>query len=163
MPTRMAEMASVAVTVGDQTAGLERKIMARLNIIICDLCKGMSKVTLPYGMTLQSGKGKDREVTKAEICQKCYEDLSQRIQSDFDFNNSFSSRPRKDIKPAAELSPIDIIEIAKGENMVPSNIDNIAPPPQPKCLHGATSIIDDDGVTTQLKCRDCGEEWKAEL
>jgi len=123
--------------------------MARLNIIICDLCKQMSKVTLSFALTLQSGKGKDKEVTKSEICQKCYDNLKGRIKSDFDFNNSFSPQPR-----------VEIIDIANGEVIVPSKLNTvIAPPPQPSCLHEIKSFEPPNNV----RCRDCGEEWKAEL
>lgn len=136
--------------------------MARHNIIICDLCKNISKVTLPFGMTLQSGKGKNREITKAEICQKCYDSTRSRIESDFEFNNSFSSRPRMETRGAvSHLPSSDKIEIAAGESIVPSNIDNIAPPPQKKCFHEHTSLTDDDGEKSYLKCKDCGEEWEA--
>ena len=137
--------------------------MARLNIIICDLCKSMSKVTLPFGITLQSGKGKNKELTKAEICQKCYDSTRSRIESDFEFNNSFSSRPRTENRIASHLSNPDKIEIAAGESIVPSNVDNIAPPPQKKCLHDEKSIYDYDDVTetSYLRCKECGEEWEA--
>lgn len=102
--------------------------MARLNIIICDLCKNMSKATLQFGLTLQSGKGKNKEVKRAEICQKCYDVLIKKIESDFEFNNNFS------------LPRVEKVEIAEGESMVPSNINNVAPPPQPTCPHDKTSF-----------------------
>jgi len=130
--------------------------MARLNIIICDLCKGISKVTLQYILTLQSGKGKDKEVTKAEICPTCHEDLIGRVKSEFEFNNSFSSKPRREHRTTPSQ---DVIEIVEGESIVASNVDNIAPPPQPRCLHDRKSFIEDK--EDYLRCRDCGEEWKA--
>ena len=120
--------------------------MARLNIIICDLCKSMSKVTLPFCITLQSGKGKNREVNKAEICQGCYDNLYKKIESDFEFNNSFSSQPR-----------MEKVDITHGESIVPSNLNNVAPPPQPSCLHDRTSF----DPPSNIRCRDCGEEWRA--
>ena len=137
--------------------------MARLNIIICDLCKNMSKVTLPFGITLQSGKGKNKELTKAEICQQCYDATRGRIESDFDLNNSFSSRPRRETgRPANNMPSPEKIEIADGESIVPSNVDNIAPPPrQMKCTHEQTSVIDNEGTKIYLKCKECGEEWEA--
>ena len=136
-----------------------KETMARLNIIICDICKGMSNVTLLFGVTLQSGKGKNKELTKAEICQKCYDDLTSRIKSDFDFDNSFSSRPRLEKNRTALLpSPLKV-EIAEGESIVPSNVNNITPPPQPMCLHDRKSFVEDK--EDYLRCRDCGEEWKA--
>ncbi len=132
--------------------------MARLNIIICDLCKSMSKVTLPFGITLQSGKGKSKELTRAEICQNCYDLTLSRIESDFEFNKSFSTKPRMEV---GTISP-DKIEIAVGESIVPSNLDNVAPPPQKmQCTHMHTSLMDDEGTKLHLKCKDCGEEWEA--
>ena len=114
----------------------------------------MSKATLPFNITLQSGKGKNKEVTKAEICQQCYDATCSRIESEFEFNNDFSQKTR-----SGALSPA--IEITKGESIVPSNVDNIKPPPQPKCLHDRKSILEDDGEKTYLKCNECGEEWEA--
>jgi len=56
----------------------------------------------------------------------------------------------------------EIIEIGKGETIVPSNIDNIAPTPQKvKCLHGKSSLVDVKGTISYLKCKECGEEWEA--
>ena len=118
--------------------------MAKLNIIICDLCKNVSKVELPFTITLQSGKGKDKEVTKAEICIECYNELYKRIELDFDFNNSLTPQPRKTEK----------IEI-DGEVIVPSNL-NTAATQKLKCQHERTSFD-----PPNLICRDCGEEWRA--
>lgn len=122
--------------------------MARLSIIICDLCKSMSKVTLPFCITLQSGKGKTKEVKKADICQGCYDNLYKKIEHDFEFNNSFLPQPK-----------VEKVDIAEGESIVPSNLNNIVPPPRPSCLHDRTSFE----PPNDIKCKDCGEEWKAEL
>jgi len=108
----------------------------------------MSKATLQFGLTLQSGKGKTKEVKKSEICQECYDRLYKKIENEFEFNNSFSSQPR-----------MEKVEIAEGESIVPSNINNVVPPPEPSCLHEKTSF----DPPNNIRCRDCGEEWKAEL
>jgi hypothetical protein len=107
----------------------------------------MSKVSLSFTLVLQSGKNKDKEVTKSEICQNCYDDLYGSIKSDFEVNNSF---------PLPQTENPKKIEITKGETIVPSNTDNIALPPQPKCYHDKKSF-DEPYVT----CRDCGEKWRA--
>jgi len=118
--------------------------VARLNIIICDLCKSISSATLPFALALQSGKGKDKEQTKAEICQKCYDSIYKKIESDFDFNKSLKPQPR-----------LEKIEITEGESIVPSkNITSV--PLEHKCPHDKTSFD-----PPNLRCRDCGEEWRA--
>ena len=119
--------------------------MAKLNIIICDLCQSISKVELPFTITLQSGKGKDKEVTKAEICITCYNELYKRVELDFDFNNSLTPQPRK----------TERVEITDGETIVPSNLNIVATQEQ-KCYHDKTSYD-----PPNLTCKDCGEEWKA--
>ncbi len=124
--------------------------MAKLSIIICDLCKKINEAKEEYLLTIQVGKGKDREVTKAEICSTCYEKLSDAINSEFEFNKL----------PQQQNSPG--IEIGRGENIVPSNINNVAPPPQlqvDKCKHDSRSLTP-VGETTWFVCRDCGHEWE---
>jgi hypothetical protein len=65
-------------------------------------------------------------------------------------------------RPVNHLPSQDKIEIAEGESIVPSNIDNIAPPPrQMKCSHERTSVMDNRGDKIHLKCKECGEEWEA--
>lgn len=120
--------------------------MAKLNIIICDLCQNMSKVELPFTLTLQSGKGKDKEITKAEICITCYNELYKRIELDFDLNNSLIPQPRS----------MEKIKIAEGESIVPSRTNTVIAAPKPQCYHDKTSY-DPPNIT----CKDCGEEWKA--
>ena len=106
--------------------------MAHLKIIICDLCKKISKAALPFMLTLQSGKGKGKEVTKAEICCPCYDKLYERIQSEFKFD-SFSQ------------SHVEKIEIANGESIVKSNLNNIT-------LSRVTSFINSLSWVTIMVC-----------
>jgi len=120
--------------------------MARLSIIICDLCKSMSKETLPFMLSLQSGKGKNKEVTKAEICSTCLNELKSKIESEFNITNNFSQETKVEKK-----------EIAAGETIVASQLNNVtAAPARPECTHDANEFEPPNNLT----CKDCGEQWK---
>ena len=115
--------------------------MARSAITVCDLCNKIVE-DADFKLVLSSGKGKDKEVTKAEICLDCYEKIKSAIESSFDFNSDFS-RP--------------VINVLKGENIVPSTINNVTAAPQLKksCSHEKKSYEPPD-----ITCLDCGHAWK---
>lgn len=124
--------------------------MARLSIIVCDLCRTVSNEELPYSLTLQKGRGKGKEVVKAEICSTCFSSFVEKIESDFDINQLPQNKTPKVLEKKV---------IAEGETVVPSNIDNITEIPSEyadKCPHNKTSFE----PPNRAKCRECGEEWK---
>lgn len=126
--------------------------MARFSIIVCDLCPKISKEELPYSLALQKGKGKDKEVTKAEICSSCFSTLIEKIESDFDLNQL--PQNNEQVMQIGEQKVI-----ADGETLVPSNLDNVAKLPgriEQTCGHEKTSFEPPNNV----KCKECGDEWK---
>ena len=128
--------------------------MAKLNLIICDLCNGLNKCKIPYVLSLAAGKGQDREVKKAEICKNCYDQLSDDIDSEFDLTN-FSPNPKS-----------QAVDLGAGQTIIPSQVNNIAPPPgrqaESKCAHDRKSMELDEKDISWFTCRDCDHKWKEE-
>ena len=106
--------------------------MARINLIICDLCKKPNNSEL-Y-LSLQDGRGKNKKVVKAEICQLCFEKLTN------DINREYSLEPQK--------------RLGEGETIIPSKAENIVKNPRPKCYHDNNSY-----EPPYFICKDCGEKW----
>lgn len=134
--------------------------MARLSIIVCDLCnvpshtirKGTSKEELPYNLSLQQGKGKDKEVHKAEICKKCFDGIITKLSDDFNVN----TLPQINMKQVVNIPPK---VIAEGETIVPSSAENITDLPSKNentCSHEKASFE----PPGKMKCRDCEFEWR---
>lgn len=104
-------------------------------------------------MTLQKGKGKNKEVFRAEICSTCFDVLTQKITSEIDLNQLPQSGA------GANNIPVEKKVIADGETLVPSSLDNVAPAPARQssvCRHEQASF-EPPGI---VKCRKCGDTWK---
>lgn len=110
--------------------------MARLSIIVCDLCKKMAEST-NHKLQIASGRGDGKVAQKAEICQACFDDLKRRLDSSVSLNNI--TQPR-----AAAPSDGPITPIASRRR-----------PPTDGCTH-SNSKFDSPFVI----CLDCGDKQK---
>lgn len=53
--------------------------MARLNVVMCDLCKKISKTDEPGLLKATRGRGESKQVINAEVCDSCFYDLQTKI------------------------------------------------------------------------------------
>lgn len=113
--------------------------MARLNIIVCDLCGTSQKTDLEGRLTIKFG---DIKPHKAEICEVCVSDLLTRLNSD-----KVLQTPKPSIKPKV---------LDNGEVIVPSALTNEqikhSNQKKPVCAHERTSFEE-----SHLVCKDCGD------
>lgn len=108
--------------------------MARLSVIICDLCKKLSQSA---GNKLQLFSGKKLDV-KGEICQKCFDDIKAKFSAEVNLETLNQPTARK---------------VHDGA-IVPSTADNVAASPRRAttgCVHKNTKF-----QSPFIICEDCG-------
>lgn len=121
--------------------------MATLKIIICDLCK-RAEENLGYKLIVQRGpKSKGGVLLSSEICEACYADLFNKVNSKPDISKLTGTPEAKRV--------FDIKAIEDGVNKVPSSITlpkRGGKQPDFGCLHEHTSYNPPDII-----CKDCNE------
>lgn len=111
--------------------------MARLSIIVCDLCKKMAEAT-DNKLQISSGKGDEKVVHKAEICQMCFDELRAKLDSSVSLDR-ITQQSRPIAQPSEPVTPI---------------ATRRRPPPD-GCTH-SNSKFNSPFVT----CLDCGDQQK---
>lgn len=79
--------------------------MARLSIIVCDLCKKMAEST-NHKLQIVGGRGDDKVVSKAEICQACFDDIKRRLDSTVSLSNITDTNRGATAVSSAPVTPL---------------------------------------------------------
>lgn len=125
--------------------------MAKFNLSLCDYCHKLSKKEFNHFLILRKGKAKGGELTKAEICEECFDKFLSRIEAEVTLDGT-----NNPIKPTTNKNQIQLDDDAA---IVPSNTDYDTAYNKPTgvtCKHENTSF-DPPNVT----CKKCGEVWTA--
>lgn len=77
--------------------------MVKLNISVCDFCKGIKDSGLDYRISLGL-KGKKGVLLKAEICNNCYTALDTKLRAEVDFTKQIPENGS--FVPSANRTPL---------------------------------------------------------
>jgi len=149
--------------------------MARISLVVCDLCKENIEGAAVYGIALirYNDTGEEYKENKGEICPNCYRSLVSRLNKEVE--------PASWLPPRAQQAPSnsrqslrcvgvqddgsgvvgvsDAVErppgskkLCEGEFKVPSQA-HIVPREKPNCKHDRKSFADNG----ELICLECSE------
>jgi hypothetical protein len=111
--------------------------MARLNVVLCDFCKNISKTDVePAKLRIVKGRGEDKINIQAEICDACLENFKKKIEQPVSLENL--SKPQA--APGGLVTPI-------ASRRRPTDLAN--------CEHKRTEFR-----TPFIHCLDCGNQEK---
>lgn len=111
--------------------------MARINLIICDLCKEQikEKDSGIYEITLTANKGVDAD--NGEVCPDCYNALLQRLKSPN--GPKILQRPQKNLADNSDVT-VDRLPIAS----LPAPEKSLGPSEEEKVKREPTKVLLDD-------------------
>ncbi len=112
--------------------------MARINIVVCDLCGETQKASIDNKLSIKVGKDKPR---KAEVCAACTKDILERLDAD-----KTTIQPKK-TKQTGDNGEIIVPSALTNERIKHSNQKKVV------CAHERTSFEPPD-----LICKDCGDK-----
>jgi len=132
--------------------------MARISMILCDLCKQEIKYEdgTDYGIILFKLKENKEKKEEGEICLKCYRSLLNRVKSPCGLPKKTETKTEPKIKDSkdtnVESTRKEINQIAEGEYRVPSRA-HLIKHKESECSHDKKTFIGDG----KFMCKECKE------
>ena len=115
--------------------------MARLNVVLCDLCKKISKTDSPAILKAVKGRGEDKQVISAELCNSCFDDIKAKVDKIVSLDTITSGQPQA---PGAQEG-------------LRTPIASKRRPELNACKH-----LNSDFKHPFITCRDCGNQEKTD-
>lgn len=118
--------------------------MSSIRVYICATCNRTSKDKFDAKLSLNKGKGENKQCRRTLVCDVCFEEFLAKIDDELDINEIFNNSTR-------------IKSIDDGEKIIPSKAPPGGSRPNNNCPHEKSSY-----EHPYIICKSCGEEWLAE-
>lgn len=122
--------------------------MARLNVVLCDLCKKISKTDSPATLKAVKGRGDDKQVISAELCSDCFDSLKAKIDTVVNLDTLTGAPTKRHEYPG---------EPGNTPHELRTPIASRRRPELNACKH-----LNSDFKHPFITCRDCGNQEKTD-